>query len=41
MNGLLSDLRYALRGLMKAPGFTVTALATIAICLGANVAISR
>jgi len=39
MNGLLSDLRYALRGLRKAPGFMVTALVTIAICLGANLAI--
>ncbi len=39
MNGVLNDLRYAVRGLRKAPGFTVTALATVAICLGANLAI--
>src|SRR5437867_5827583 len=32
-------LKFALRQLRKAPAFTVTALATIAICLGANLAI--
>src|SRR5438128_11693954 len=36
---LFSDLRYAFRQLRKAPAFTITALATIAICLGANLAI--
>src|SRR6202049_3395632 len=35
----MNDLRYALRQLRKTPAFTVTALATIAICLGANLAI--
>ena len=35
----MNDVRYAVRGLRKAPGFTVTALATVAICLGANLAI--
>ena len=33
------NLRYALRQLRKAPAFTLTALATVAICLGANLAI--
>jgi hypothetical protein len=36
---MITDLRYSFRQLRKAPGFTVTALATIAICLGANLAI--
>ena len=36
---VITDLRFALRQLGKAPAFTVTALATIAICLGANLAI--
>jgi predicted permease len=36
---MLSDLRFAFRQLRKAPAFTVTALATVAICLGANLAI--
>ncbi len=36
---MFADLKYACRQFIKAPGFTVTALATIAICLGANLAI--
>jgi predicted permease len=35
----MTDLRFALRQLRKTPAFTVTALATVAICLGANLAI--
>src|SRR5436309_4484329 len=35
----MTDLKFALRQLRKAPVFTVTALATVAICLGANLAI--
>lgn len=33
-----NDLRYSARALIRNPAFTVTALATVAICLGANLA---
>jgi predicted permease len=36
---MLTDLRFALRQLRWSPAFTLTALATVAICLGANLAI--
>ncbi|MGZ4986138.1 MAG: ABC transporter permease, partial [Chthoniobacterales bacterium] len=36
---MISDLRFALRQWRKSPGFTATALLTVAICLGANLAI--
>jgi predicted permease len=36
---MIADLKYAVRQFIKTPGFTLTALATIAICLGANLAI--
>src|ERR1700686_2425373 len=35
----MNNLRYAVRQLRKAPAFTLPALATPAICLGANAAI--